>query len=253
MEQMIVYYLRKLELEQNIRILYASDVGSRAYGTETDDSDYDVRFIFLRPLRHYVTVTQAEQTISIEHCATNVGFHGWDVIKALQLCIKSNPSLYEWIMSPCVYIKDEMFYQEMKYMIYTHYSLKTLFLHYRSLASKNLERLKRATKESKTYVKTYLQALRGLLMMRWISSHNSFPPLELSKLTNGNTELDKLRCKLIMRKSGLSKVALDFDETLLYELLDLGIEPNLDCDFDIKAKTVDANQLNEFLWKLLEI
>ncbi len=38
--------LKKLEVENDIQILYAVEAGSRAWKLDSIDSDYDIRFIF---------------------------------------------------------------------------------------------------------------------------------------------------------------------------------------------------------------
>lgn len=41
--------LRAIETENDVRILLAVESGSRAWGFESPDSDYDVRFIYVHP------------------------------------------------------------------------------------------------------------------------------------------------------------------------------------------------------------
>ena len=46
----ILHRLSRIEEEEGIRIFYACESGSRAWGFPSRDSDYDVRFLYLRPL-----------------------------------------------------------------------------------------------------------------------------------------------------------------------------------------------------------
>lgn len=48
MEQTIVRKLREIEKNEHVRILLAVESGSRAWGFPSTDSDYDVRFIYIR-------------------------------------------------------------------------------------------------------------------------------------------------------------------------------------------------------------
>ena len=43
--------LAEIENEHNVKILYAVESGSRAWGFESTDSDYDVRFIYTHHIR----------------------------------------------------------------------------------------------------------------------------------------------------------------------------------------------------------
>ena len=55
--------LSKIEKEENIKILYSVESGSRGYGFSNEDSDYDVRFIFKRPVNDYLTINSKKETI----------------------------------------------------------------------------------------------------------------------------------------------------------------------------------------------
>lgn len=58
--------LAAIERDQNVNILYASESGSRAWGFESQDSDYDVRFIYVRPRDWYLTIDVERQRDVIE-------------------------------------------------------------------------------------------------------------------------------------------------------------------------------------------
>ncbi len=50
--------LIRLEQEQQIRILYAVESGSRAWGFASQDSDWDVRFIYVHQLEWYLQIDE---------------------------------------------------------------------------------------------------------------------------------------------------------------------------------------------------
>ena len=54
--QSIKERLSQIEERENIRIIYACESGSRAWGFASTDSDYDVRFVFIRPVQDYLRV-----------------------------------------------------------------------------------------------------------------------------------------------------------------------------------------------------
>ena len=47
MKEKILQSLRKIEQDNNIKVLFACETGSRAWGFASPDSDYDVRFIYM--------------------------------------------------------------------------------------------------------------------------------------------------------------------------------------------------------------
>ena len=54
--QSIKERLSQIEERENICIIYACESGSRAWGFASPDSDYDVRFVFVRPVQDYLRV-----------------------------------------------------------------------------------------------------------------------------------------------------------------------------------------------------
>ena len=54
MKKIIQQKLKEIEQKENVRILFAVESGSRAWGFESPDSDYDVRFVYVRKLEDYL-------------------------------------------------------------------------------------------------------------------------------------------------------------------------------------------------------
>ncbi len=93
--------LRILEQTNNIRILYAAESGSRAWGIESVDSDYDIRFVYVRPTLNYLGNHPAADTIEL--LDGDLDFEGWDLRKTFHLLEKGNVTQLEWLASPIVY------------------------------------------------------------------------------------------------------------------------------------------------------
>ena len=58
----IIEKLNELEISENVRILHAVESGSRAWGFASPDSDYDVRFIYVRDMRYYLKLEKKSIT-----------------------------------------------------------------------------------------------------------------------------------------------------------------------------------------------
>lgn len=56
--QTVRSFLHDLEEQRQIKILFAVESGSRAWRIESADSDYDVRFVYCRPLKDYVNLAR---------------------------------------------------------------------------------------------------------------------------------------------------------------------------------------------------
>ena len=63
MNTLILERLKEIESRYNVRILLAVESGSRAWGFASPDSDYDVRFIYVRPIRDYLCVNEIRDFI----------------------------------------------------------------------------------------------------------------------------------------------------------------------------------------------
>ena len=81
MEKLIVSKLQEMEEKENIRILLAVESGSRAWGFASPDSDYDVRFIYVRKKEDYLRLDERRDVV--EGQLDDVfDINGWDVKKA---------------------------------------------------------------------------------------------------------------------------------------------------------------------------
>lgn len=104
--------IRKVQEENNIKILYACESGSRAWGFESEDSDYDIRFIYVRAVKDYIAVEQPRDVVEVPGDEV-WDMNGWDLAKALKLLVKGNSNLLEWLHSPIAYVENSEFCSEM--------------------------------------------------------------------------------------------------------------------------------------------
>jgi len=96
MKDTILQKLHELEQSENIRILYACESGSRAWGFASPDSDFDVRFVYAKSVNHYLSIAETKDVAGLPvNEILDIG--GWDIKKALTLFLKSNAPLYEWL------------------------------------------------------------------------------------------------------------------------------------------------------------
>ncbi|KAA3615175.1 MAG: nucleotidyltransferase domain-containing protein [Planctomycetota bacterium] len=104
MEQRIQASLSEIEATEGVKILFACESGSRAWGFASQDSDYDVRFLYLHPPEWYLSINlEAKRDVIERPIVDELDVNGWDLRKALKLFRKSNPPLLEWLGSPIVY------------------------------------------------------------------------------------------------------------------------------------------------------
>lgn len=98
--------LKKIEESEDVKIIMAVESGSRAWGFASPDSDYDVRFIYVRNKTDYLRLDSVRDVIEWRLDEV-LDISGWDIRKALQLLYKSNPTLFEWCSSAIIYKETE--------------------------------------------------------------------------------------------------------------------------------------------------
>ena len=106
MRKQILKKLAEIEMEHDVRIIYACESGSRAWGVPSKDSDYDVRFIYAHPRDYYLSISPLRDVIELPIDPV-FDINGWDIRKALSLLRKSNIRLLEWLQSPIVYVQSD--------------------------------------------------------------------------------------------------------------------------------------------------
>jgi hypothetical protein len=173
-----------IERNERVRILLAVESGSRAWGFPSPDSDYDVRFLYLRPLAHYLSVARRRDVIEIAADGSlPLDIGGWDFVKALGLALGSNPVLHEWLRSPIVYRHDGPIVDALLGFVREEYSLQRQALHYIATA----ERKWWATVAGREHVrpKDYCYVIRPLLATAWVVQNLSVAPMNVDELLAG--------------------------------------------------------------------
>ena len=135
MKDTIQKELAQIEQTQNVRILLAVESGSRAWGFASPDSDYDVRFIYVRPKDAYLRLQKHRDVIELP-INDALDINGWDLTKTLRLLHKSNPTLFEWGASPIVYLETD-FAARFKSVMGRYFSSKRGLYHYIHMAAGN--------------------------------------------------------------------------------------------------------------------
>jgi len=170
--------LRSLESEYGMKVLYAVEAGSRAWGFASADSDYDVRFVYVRPRGWYLGVLDRQDTLDFP-LDGELDFSGWDFRKALGLFMKSNGALLEWLYSPLVYHDYRGVGALWRALVPDVMDPRALASHYLGLAKRvwfgELQK-------DKVTAKKYLYALRAVLAARWVIQRRVPAPVPFNHL-----------------------------------------------------------------------
>ncbi len=198
----ILSHLHSLEFLHHIRILYACESGSRAWGFPSADSDYDVRFLYLHPTAWYLSVEDKRDVIEIP-LSDQLDISGWDLRKALELFRRSNPPLLEWLGSPTVYIEKYGVAATLRTLAKEYYSPNACIYHYLHMAQGNYRQY---LKGEQVWLKKYFYVLRPILAIQWIEQGYGVAPTSFGVLLERlvptgvlKTEIEKL---IVLKREG---------------------------------------------------
>lgn len=170
--------LAAIERERGVKVLFACESGSRAWGFASPDSDYDVRFIYTGPAACYLTVHPARDVIE-EPVNAELDVSGWDLRKALGLLAKSNPPLLEWLDSPIVYRQDAAFAARFRGLAKAWLNPRACRYHYAHMALHNYREHMRG---ETVKLKKYLYILRPVLACQWLERGLGPVPMRLETM-----------------------------------------------------------------------
>lgn len=161
-----------LEKENDFTILFAIESGSRLWGMESKDSDYDVHLVYYFPIEKYLEIQKPADTFTWMSGNRVLDLNGFDIYKYAKLLLKSNPNMIDWTMSNIVYYGDKSKIAEFIDFAKNHYNPFTLYHSYIGI-SKNALKL---IEKGKNHYKKYLYALRGVLNAQWLLEKETLPP-----------------------------------------------------------------------------
>lgn len=249
----ILRRIKAAEAEHNVKVLYAIESGSRAWGFESPNSDYDVRFIYAHPTDWYLAVNLEDKRDVIEYpIVDEIDINGWDIRKALKLFYKSNPAFIEWLQSPIVYVDDHHFATKARELLPLIASSTRGIYHYLHMAKGNFREY---LKKEQVPLKKYFYILRPLLAIMWLEKYNEPAPIEfdtLRKLVADNTLLNEAISALLASK----RVSLEKEYIKSVPVINEFIESELARheNYTSKFETIDVDfeVLNQLFVEVLE-
>lgn len=178
----ILKRLAAAEVEYSIRILYACESGSRAWGFASPDSDYDVRFLYAHEPDWYLSFDVERRRDVIEYpIVDKIDCGGWDIRKALHLFTRTNGALLEWLNSPMRYLENGSFAAALREIAPRCVNTTALCYHYSHMARRNAREY---LFKDQVRLKKYFYVLRPLLAIRSIESQSGAPPVRFQELVD---------------------------------------------------------------------
>lgn len=237
LREYIIEELKQLESAFSIKILFACEAGSRAWGLASENCDYDVRFIYIHQPNDYLSIDpvgigKKKDTID-QPIHEKFDLHGWELTKALRLYRKSNPTFLEWIHSDIMYYSFTSTIDLIKEMESKVFDAKPCLFHYVNMAKNNFRQIAEGN------VKNYLNVVRPLLICRWIYENHQFPPLNFKMLVEKTTTGVIRNIFMQIYRMKITGIIEKIDDTALHSF----IEKEILCIEKI-AKTLPQKKKN---------
>ena len=250
MKELIQEKLREIEQHEECRILLAVESGSRAWGFASPDSDYDVRFIYVRPEKAYLRLDRTRDVIEVP-INDELDINGWDIDKTLRLLHKSNPTVFEWFSSPIIY-QTSAFADQFRPIMQKYFSSKAGLWHYLHMAEGNYRDYLRG---EMVRAKKYFYVLRPILACKWILEKGTPPPMLFTELVKSELpdDLSETVYQLLDLKMNSPEIKEIPRIDQLNRYLDTGIVSVKEQIEKLPNTPVqDWNELNELFFSVLE-
>lgn len=254
MIDIITRKLKQIEAEQDVRILWAIESGSRSWGFESPDSDYDVRFIYVNKPNWYLSIQEQRDVIELPVDEV-LDISGWDLRKTLRLFRKSNPVLVEWLISPFVYMQHSCFRDRLLESANECFSRKACACHYLRMAENNYRRY--VQPRDPVNLKKYFYVLRPLLNIFWLKEKDSIPPMRFVETLEQISIPDDVRdaiTKLLNEKRKASEIGVGPHIFELDTYIEAGLQVATDYCDSADVGHVDVDRIDRiFRETLIEV
>lgn len=247
MKEQIQEKLKEIEKTENITVLYAAETGSRAWGHANENSDYDIRFIYKRnDISEYLVLENFEDVMQFEE--GEFDFAGWDVKKALHLHFKSNPNLREWLISPVVYVPDEIGI----FRDFDDFNPEILRHHYYGLAYKTYRKyIAGSDVRDLKIVKKTLYVIRCTLAWKLLDN-GIMPRMDFCELIEKSDVSDELKDAIMTLRNAYSTLTVDEVSDETFEMIHVWIGQSFD-DFSKKPFRAPKRNIEDYNRRFLEI
>jgi predicted nucleotidyltransferase len=246
----VIEILLNIEQVENVKIFYACESGSRAWGFPSTDSDFDVRFLYIHPTDWYLSIEDKKNVIE-KPIDDELDVSGWEIKKALKLFRKSNPPLLEWLQSPIIYSEKYTIAQNFRNLLPEFYSPISCLYHYLHMAQGNFRDY---LKGDQVWTKKYFYILRPILACLWIENDFGPVPTEFNKLVERTVESDELKNmieKLLIRKKSGEELAWGPKNIVINDFISTEITRLEALKLESKKKRFNNQKLDELFRRAL--
>ena len=276
--ELIKERLNEIEKKYNVKIIFAVDNESNAYGIASSNSDIDLRFLYVETLESYLKLGREKDVIEIIDKENNVEYKGFSLDKFLKLLSKSNPSVLEELNSPISYLEKNNFERitnEIKELSVEFFSMKRCLFHYTGNAINDLKKVEETiikleldNKKSfvKLIVKKVLSIFRALLVCEYIINEKKYPiTTNFTFLMDNSPKIKKVKFDEIITIYDLLKELISLKKECVgyfviekekfenfLEFINNSVYEYRNIANELKDKAIDFKKINDYYIKLLK-
>lgn len=185
--------LAAVETAHGVRIPWASESGSRAWGFASPDSDYDCRFFYVRSRSAYADLWPSRDVIETP-LEGLLDVNGWDLRKAVRLAVAGNATVGEWLRSPWVYAGDQAFRDDLLALVAAVTDQVRVRRHYLHVGRAQWDRA--GDGAGAVRLKRVFYAIRPAITLHWLDAHDGVPPMNLDELLAETLVPDDVRAEV---------------------------------------------------------
>lgn len=177
--------LTKFEKEHNVEILLAVESGSRGWGFASEDSDYDVRFVYKHRTSEYLKLRRPRD--QYDWVEGDMDYEGYDIYKFYDLLWKSNMNIIDWLFQKEIYVDKLPNKSELQEIVKQNFNRQTYISHNYGLCKNNFHKYFITPLENEPTVKRYVYCIRALLSAQYCHKHSTIAPLNFYELLSQTT------------------------------------------------------------------
>lgn len=192
--------LEEIEKENDVKIIFACEAGSRIYGYDNKTSDFDIRFIYIRKKEKYFRFDDTEELV-IRGSQKNVEYIGFDIKKALKNISEKKMEIWAWFKSPIIYINTEKAHRIEK-ILPEYFAKRELFFLYLGYCNK----IEKMEIDKPFKIKNFILPALKIVALSYYSKNGKFTKSENISFMEQECEDDPLTKHVVeltqMRKQG---------------------------------------------------
>eukprot|EP01080_Neovahlkampfia_damariscottae_P012743 gene12743-6935_t len=176
--------LNDIEEKNNVKIIFAVEAGSKSFGLESQDSDFDVRGFYVhKDINWYLSIEENPNNEIIFKDDDKLDIKLTEFRKGLRLFRSTNIPILEWLETKYIYLEDDCI-SDLRELCANNFSRIRILLFYHSIARTNwIDYIKGKELINR---KKYIYILRHLLSSEYLRVNESFsgvlPPSNFEEL-----------------------------------------------------------------------